>query len=92
MLSGVNSTNISATGALTGGDLMSALCGGRLTAGVDAATAVIRDGSASGAIIATIAAPAGESASLDGFSRAVSGGDVHVTLTGTSPAFEGYWK
>lgn len=75
----------SATAAIHVGTAV--LGGWQLTAGSDAATAVIREGGAGGTIIATQKAAAGTTA--PGFFP--PGGmvikDPHVTLTGTAPSF-----
>lgn len=58
-----------------------------LTSGSDAATAVLRDGGASGTIIATLAVPAASTSyewKLGGMALPVK--DLHVTFTGTTPS------
>jgi len=92
-LSGVNSERIAATGLVLSSDLMSALCGVSLTAGADAATLTIRDGSASGKILLEVKAAAGDTEDAPvNCPIAVNEGDVHLTFTGTSPSATVQWK
>lgn len=75
---------VAATGTHKSGS--GTLLGARLAPGSDAATAVLRDGGASGAILAKLAAPAtgpGDELRVPIYYET----DLHVTLTGTSPIF-----
>ena len=91
MLSGINSVQRSSTGSIISGNTVAAYCGAVLTGGSAAATAIIRDGSSSGAILATIKAAANTSF-RDECCLAVNGGNIHVTLTGTGATVDIRWK
>lgn len=58
----------------------------QLTAGADAATATIRTGGGSGAVIGKLGAAIGLSASHT-YVSGVPYADLHVTITGTTPVF-----
>lgn len=78
------STPITATGtAIAAGP--GVFYGAKLAAGADAATAVIRDGGASGIILAKLAAAAGTGDAFVPSCGIAFTTDLHVTLTGTSP-------
>lgn len=59
-----------------------------LTAGVDAATAVVRDGDGSGTIIASLSAAAGTSQPESFPAGMIFTAGLHVTLTGTAPTLD----
>lgn len=88
MLSGVNSSHVTATGATA--TLAQAYCGAVLTSGSAAATATIREGSATGAVIALIKCANGAS-ETDHTCVAVNG-PIHVTLAGTGATIDIRWK
>lgn len=83
MLSGVNSTHLTASGLVdTGsGDKISAYCG-LVASSTSNATVVVRDGSASGPIIASVRVGANR-AVIDSCCVAVSG-NIHVTVPGSA--------
>lgn len=89
-ISGVNSTHVQATATVSAN--AQGFCGVIVTAGADAATAVVRSGGATGSIIATLNAALGttESITLD-WPIGVNG-DLHVTVTGTTPDVNVMWK
>ena len=58
-----------------------------LAGGSDAATAVVRDGGATGPIRVKLAAPIGDNDSLSNAKGYRFTKNVHVTITGTSPVF-----
>lgn len=65
------------------------LLGARLVAGVDAATAVIREKDAAGNIVAKLSAPSANA--VDEFLIPTGFAEgLHVTLTGTTPQFNLY--
>jgi hypothetical protein len=81
--------NASAGGAFLGGSaagLVKGLAGARLVAGANAATAVIRETDGSGRILLSLSAPAANAVD-ESFPPApiAFAGNVHVTLTGTTP-------
>jgi hypothetical protein len=76
---------ITATGTAVSGPCVAGII--HLAAGVDAATATVRDGGALGPIRAKLSAVAAGNDNIaidDGFRFTT---DMHVTLTGTSPVF-----
>ena len=78
------STSVTATG--TAISVGPGVCyGAKLAAGADAATAVIRDGGASGAILAKLSALAGSGDAFLPWCGVAFTTDLHITLTGTSP-------
>ena len=78
--------NTSATAAATGAlvSVPGTLYSVQLLAGVDAATAVLRDGGAGGAIIAALGCAAGRSASQT-FAGGVGFSSLYLVVTGTAP-------
>ena len=76
---------LAATGSVTGGENPGTLHSVSLTAGVDAATATVRYGGASGTVLLKLAAVAGTSAMWHAVDGIPHGGTLHVTLTGTAP-------
>lgn len=85
-MGGYQIIDASAAGAFLsgGGNLRKTLAGARLVAGVDDATAVIRETDGSGRVLATLSAL---EATADETGLPVEfTGNVHVTLTGTAPA------
>lgn len=81
---------VSATGDITTATayLRSAV----LTAGSDAATAVVRAGGSGGTVVLTLRAAANTTASTPDLGRALCGSGIHVTLTGTGPAFSAIYE
>jgi hypothetical protein len=57
-----------------------------VTAGADAASAVIRAGGASGTVVLTVKAAIGLTQATGELGRAQCPGGIHVTATGTAPA------
>ena len=94
MMGGVNSKLVTAGGKVSSVDgLVNALCSVLLTAGSDAATAVIYDGtSASGTKLATLKATADSSASWEPGCLAINKGNIYVDISGTGPECVVSWK
>ncbi len=81
--------NATATATLESG--VGTISGACLLGGVDAATAVIRTGGASGTIIGSIGVAAGLSGTwTPGSDSEVRFTNLHVTITGTTPKFTAY--
>lgn len=81
--------NATATGTLDAG--RGTISGACLCGGADAATATIRTGGASGAIIARLGVGVGLSAVWSpGGADFVDYTNLHVTITGTTPQFTAY--
>lgn len=82
-MGGYSGVRVTATGNV-GGANGGSLIGGTLTAGADAASLVLREGGSGGTVLATIKAAAGATQPYwyggTGYS-----GQLHATLTGTSP-------
>lgn len=79
------SVTVTATGDVAAAVEGGVLCSVCLTAGADAATAVLRSGGASGTIILKLAAAAGTTASHTFLAPVSYVTTLHATLTGTSP-------
>lgn len=75
--------HVTASGAVTTAPV--SLVAVLLTGGSDAAQAVIREGSATGAVVLTLKAAAGESVSFAPAAPVVLMRGIYVELTGTSP-------
>lgn len=63
-----------------------------LTAGSDAATAIVKAGGSSGTQILKLAAATGTTVVSGDLGDAFCKGGIHVALTGTSPACTTTWK
>ena len=81
-------TQLAATGAVYAQGKQGMVTVFSLTAGVDAATAVVRTGGATGTIIAAISAAIGTTQPVSYPAGLYFSDGVHVTLTGTAPAFD----
>jgi len=97
MLSGVNSKNLTADGAIHGASdakLVQALCGVILTSGSGAAgSVVLYDGdSASGTKIATVRAAAADTELALNSPIAINSGNVYADLTGAGAEVTLLWK
>lgn len=87
MLEARSAVSVTGTATLAAG--AGTLVGAILTGGIDAATAVIRTGGATGPTICTLKVAPNATVT---FTPAFSVGffNLHVTLTGTAPAFTAY--
>lgn len=79
-----------ATGDVTTGDAY--IRSVSLTAGADAATAIVKAGGSSGTQILKLAAPIGTTVVSGDLGDAFCKAGIHVALTGTSPACTTVWK
>lgn len=75
---------VTATGDITTRDAL--LRNVIVSAGVDAASAVIRAGGASGTVVLTVKAAIGLTQATGELGRASCPGGIHVTASGTAPA------
>lgn len=78
-------THVTATGDITTADAY--LHSVVLSGGSDAATAVVKAGGSSGTTILTIKAAAATTVAVPLNADVLCGSGIHVTLTGTAPAF-----
>ena len=79
---------VSATGDVVAQDNQGVVTLLTLTAGVDAATAIVRTGGASGTVLCNISAPIGTTVAVPFPAGMLYTDGIHVTLTGTAPKFD----
>ena len=84
----VSPAQFASTGQVYGTDKNGMVTSFTLTAGVDAATAVVREGGASGRIVATISALGATSRQVIYPAGLIYFGGLHLTLTGSAPTFD----